>query len=96
MLDFAVKVSASAHLVGEADFAALKAHDFDEEDIWDIAAISAFWHVQPAGQCDQHAAKCRVLRTGPLSAAHITLVAWLHGLAVLLTSVCARLAKCVA
>lgn len=43
MLDFAVKVSASAHLVGEADFAALKAHDFDEEDIWDIAAISAFF-----------------------------------------------------
>lgn len=43
MLDFAIKVSASAHLVGEADFAALKAHDFDEEDIWDIAAISAFF-----------------------------------------------------
>ena len=43
MLDFAVKVSASAHLVGEADFAALKAHGFDEEDIWDIAAISAFF-----------------------------------------------------
>lgn len=43
MLDFAVKVSASAHLVGEADFAALKAHDFDEEDIWDIAAIAAFF-----------------------------------------------------
>lgn len=43
MLDFAVKVSASAHLVGEADFAALKAHGFDEEDIWDIAAIAAFF-----------------------------------------------------
>ncbi|AQR66147.1 alkylhydroperoxidase [Aquaspirillum sp. LM1] len=43
MLDFAVKVSASAHLVGEADFAALKAHDFDEDDIWDIAAIAAFF-----------------------------------------------------
>lgn len=43
MLDFAVKVSASAQLVGEADFAALKAHGFDEEDSWDIAAISAFF-----------------------------------------------------
>ncbi len=43
MLDFAVKVSASAQLVGEADFAALKAHGFDEEDIGDIAAISAFF-----------------------------------------------------
>ena len=31
---------------GKADIGthALKAHDFDE-DIWDIAAISAFWHV---------------------------------------------------
>lgn len=43
MLDFAVKVSASAQLVGEADFATLKAHGFDEEDIWDIAAIAAFF-----------------------------------------------------
>ena len=29
--------------MGEADFAALKAHDFDEDDIWDIAAIAAFF-----------------------------------------------------
>jgi 4-carboxymuconolactone decarboxylase len=43
MLDFAMKVSQSAHLVGEADFDALKAHGFTEEDIWDIAGISAFF-----------------------------------------------------
>jgi uncharacterized peroxidase-related enzyme len=43
MLDFAMKVSQSAHLVGEADFAALKEHGFTEEDIWDIAGISAFF-----------------------------------------------------
>ncbi|MFA7668269.1 MAG: peroxidase-related enzyme [Burkholderiaceae bacterium] len=43
MLDFAVKVSQSAHLVEEADFETLKAHDFNEEDIWDIAGISAFF-----------------------------------------------------
>jgi len=43
MLDFAMKVSQSAHLVAEADFEALKAHGFDEEDIWDIAGISAFF-----------------------------------------------------
>lgn len=43
MLDFAMKVSQSAHLVGEADFDTLKTHGFDEEDIWDIAGISAFF-----------------------------------------------------
>ena len=43
MLDFAMKVSQTAHLVGEADFDALKAHGFTEEDIWDIAGISAFF-----------------------------------------------------
>jgi len=43
MLDFAVKVSMQAYAVGEEDFAALKAQDFDEDDIWDIAAISSFF-----------------------------------------------------
>lgn len=43
MLDFAMKVSQSAHLVGEADFDTLKSHGFTEEDVWDIAAISAFF-----------------------------------------------------
>lgn len=43
MLDFAIKVSQTAHLVGEADFETLKAHGFTEDDIWDIAAISAFF-----------------------------------------------------
>src|SRR5438105_7172852 len=43
MLDFALKVSRSAEAVGEADFDVLKSHGFDEEDIWDIAAIAAFF-----------------------------------------------------
>lgn len=43
MLDFALKVSNAAHAVGEADFAALHAHGFSDEDAWDIAAISAFF-----------------------------------------------------
>ena len=43
MIDFAMKVSQTAQLVGDADFDALKAHGFDEEDIWNIAAISAFF-----------------------------------------------------
>lgn len=43
MLDFAMKVSANAHLVGEADFEGLKQHGFTDEDIWDITGVSAFF-----------------------------------------------------
>ncbi|KVL32567.1 alkylhydroperoxidase [Burkholderia territorii] len=43
MLDFAMKVSQTAHLIGEADFDMLKSHGFTDEDAWDIAAISAFF-----------------------------------------------------
>lgn len=43
MLDFAVKVSASAHLVGDVDFEVLKVHGFNEDDIWDIAGIASFF-----------------------------------------------------
>ncbi|MBJ3776752.1 peroxidase-related enzyme [Acuticoccus mangrovi] len=43
MLDFAVKVSAEAYGVGDADFERLKAHGFSEDDAWDIAAIAAFF-----------------------------------------------------
>ena len=43
MLDFAMQVCTASHTVEEADFAALRAHGFDDEDIWDIGAISAFF-----------------------------------------------------
>jgi uncharacterized peroxidase-related enzyme len=43
MLDFAMKVSARAYEVGDEDIAVLKSHDFTEDDIWDISAISAFF-----------------------------------------------------
>ena len=43
MLDFAVKVASKAHTVGEDDFAALEGHGFGQEDVWDIAAIAAFF-----------------------------------------------------
>ncbi|HMM84120.1 peroxidase-related enzyme [Azohydromonas sp.] len=43
MLDFAMKVCLRSHEVDDADFAALHAHGFDDEDIWDIAAITAFF-----------------------------------------------------
>jgi uncharacterized peroxidase-related enzyme len=43
MLDYAVKVSLESYAVEPADHDALRAHGFDDEDIWDIAAISAFF-----------------------------------------------------
>ena len=43
MLDFAMKVSRSAEEVSESDFAALAAHGFSNDDVWDIAAIAAFF-----------------------------------------------------
>jgi len=43
MLDFAMKVCLRSHEVEEADFQALHPHGFDDEDIWDIAAITAFF-----------------------------------------------------
>jgi len=43
MLDFAMKVCQKSDEVEEADFAALHAHGFNDEDIWDIAAITAFF-----------------------------------------------------
>ncbi len=43
MLDFGMKVSARAQQVGEDDFATLRKHGFTDDDIWDIAAIAAFF-----------------------------------------------------
>lgn len=43
MLDFAMKVSARAQEVNDRDFDTLKQHGFDQDDIWDIAGIAAFF-----------------------------------------------------
>ncbi|MBY4595514.1 peroxidase-related enzyme [bacterium BD-1] len=43
MLDFAMKVCQHSNEVDDADFEALHAHGFDDEDIWDITAITAFF-----------------------------------------------------
>jgi uncharacterized peroxidase-related enzyme len=43
MLDFAMKVCLRSHEIEEADFADLQAHGLDDEDAWDIAAITAFF-----------------------------------------------------
>ena len=43
MLDFAMKVCLHSDEIADADFAALHAHGLDDEDAWDIAAITAFF-----------------------------------------------------
>jgi uncharacterized peroxidase-related enzyme len=43
MLAFAMKVCERSHEIDDADFAALAAHGFDDEDAWDITAITAFF-----------------------------------------------------
>lgn len=43
MLDFAVKLSTRGGEIEEADFEALRTHGFDDEAIWDIGAITAFF-----------------------------------------------------
>ncbi len=43
MLAFALKVALASADIADDDFAALRAHGFSDEDIWDIGAISAFF-----------------------------------------------------
>lgn len=43
MLEFAVKLALRPGEVGEADRAALREAGFDDEDVWDIGAVTAFF-----------------------------------------------------
>jgi len=43
ILDFAMKVAFEAYAIGEDDIATLVGHGLDQEDVWDIAAIAAFF-----------------------------------------------------
>ena len=43
MLDYALKVSREAETVDESDYHKLNEFGFNDEDIWDIGAISAFF-----------------------------------------------------
>ena len=43
MLDFALKVCKDSGALVEADFEALRAHGFSDEDVWDIGAITALF-----------------------------------------------------
>jgi uncharacterized peroxidase-related enzyme len=43
MLDFAILMAIDSGEVGEIDFDELRAHGFDDDDIWDIGAITALF-----------------------------------------------------
>jgi len=43
MLNFALKVSNDSRSINEADYETLHAHGFDDDDIWDIAAITGLF-----------------------------------------------------
>jgi uncharacterized peroxidase-related enzyme len=43
MLDFAVKLAIEPQRIEDDDLAELRAHNFDDEDIWDIAAVTALF-----------------------------------------------------
>jgi uncharacterized peroxidase-related enzyme len=43
MLDFAMKVALNSATIGDADFETLHGHGFNDEDIWDIGAVAAFF-----------------------------------------------------
>ncbi|MCA8926581.1 MAG: peroxidase-related enzyme [Alphaproteobacteria bacterium] len=43
MLDFALKVSLDSRAIEDEDLDALRRHGFSDDDIWDIAAITAFF-----------------------------------------------------
>ncbi len=43
MLDYALKVALASGKLDDDDLAPLRAEGFDDEDIWDIAAIAAFY-----------------------------------------------------
>lgn len=43
MLDFAIKVCLNAQATSAQDFETLRGHGFSDDDIWDIAAIAAFF-----------------------------------------------------
>jgi uncharacterized peroxidase-related enzyme len=43
MIDFALKVASDSASVSDADMERMRANGFDDEEIWDIGAIAAFF-----------------------------------------------------
>ena len=52
-----MKVCQRSHEIDDADFAPAARAWSDDEDIWDIAAITAFLVVQPHGVLQRHDAQ---------------------------------------
>lgn len=45
MIDFAMKVTDDSKSINEEDFEVLRSHNFSDEDIWDIAGLTAFYNM---------------------------------------------------
>lgn len=45
MIDFAMKVTDDSRSINEDDFNILREHGFTDEDIWDIAGLTAFYNM---------------------------------------------------
>lgn len=45
MIDFAMKVTDNSKSINEEDFQILRGHGFSDEDIWDIAGLTAFYNM---------------------------------------------------
>jgi len=45
MIGFAIKLTTASAETGEADREALRAHGLTDEDIWDVAAVAAFFNM---------------------------------------------------
>ncbi|MFA7115809.1 MAG: peroxidase-related enzyme [Bacteroidales bacterium] len=45
IIDFAMKVSLNSAAINEDDFSVLRLHGLNDEDIWDIASITAFYNM---------------------------------------------------
>jgi uncharacterized peroxidase-related enzyme len=45
MVDFAMKVTTDSRSINEEDFKTLRTHGFSNEDIWDIAGLTAFYNL---------------------------------------------------
>lgn len=45
MIDFAMKVTDDSRSINEDDFNILRKHGFTDEDIWDIAGLTAFYNM---------------------------------------------------
>jgi uncharacterized peroxidase-related enzyme len=43
MLAFALKVATDSAALADADYDAVRAHGYSDEDLWDIGAIAAFF-----------------------------------------------------